>query len=162
MNDVEKGFIDYYSNDYLEMMQSEVDTELKNNWLRLFVRNNKGNRSPLRHLLYLQYLDISPKELFNTKEVVERISNTKVHTPKFDIHKRREKWLQLIKENKGDNREELKEKGKGLHTWIFRYDREWYEKVTPRVKYRNQGQIILIGREKTKTCNRQVKLDSLR
>src|SRR5690625_2388115 len=97
---------------------------LKNNWLRLFVRNNKGNRSPLRHLLYLQYLDISPKELFNTKEVVGRISNTKVHTPKFDIHKRREKWLQLIKENKGDNREELKEKGKGLHTWIFRYDRE--------------------------------------
>src|SRR5690625_1788522 len=80
MNDVEKGFIDYYSNDYLEMMQSEVDTELKNNWLRLFVRNNKGNRSPLRHLLYLQYLDISPKELFNTKEVVGRISNTKVHT----------------------------------------------------------------------------------
>src|SRR5690625_140720 len=152
MNDVEKGFIDYYSNDYLEMMQSEVDTELKNNWLRLFVRNNKGNRSPLRHLLYLQYLDVSPKELFNTKEVVGRISNTKVHTPKFDIHKRREKWIQLIKENKGDNREELKEKGKGLHTWIFRYDREWYEKVTPRVKYRKPRSDNIDWKRKDEEC----------
>jgi antitoxin (DNA-binding transcriptional repressor) of toxin-antitoxin stability system len=26
----------------------------------------------------------------------------------------------------------LKDIGKGLHTWIFRYDREWYEKVTPK------------------------------
>ncbi|AQX56251.1 hypothetical protein BC359_19450 [Priestia flexa] len=26
----------------------------------------------------------------------------------------------------------MKEIGKGLHSWIFRYDREWYEEVTPK------------------------------
>lgn len=28
--------------------------------------------------------------------------------------------------------------GKGLHTWIYRYDRDWYKQVTPRVKVKKQ------------------------
>lgn len=40
--------------------------------------------------------------------------------------------MQLIAENPGANRSQLKDKGKGLHTWIYRYDRDWYDKVTPK------------------------------
>ena len=152
MNKVEEKFISYYSNEYLEMMQSKVDPQFKNNWLRLFVRNNKGNRSPLRHLLYLQFLDVSLEEFYKTQEVIGRIKNTKEHKPKFDIHKRRKKWLQLLKENKGFNREELKQKGKGLHTWIFRYDREWYEEVTPRVRNRKPREDNIDWNKKDEEC----------
>ncbi|WP_269083298.1 TnsD family Tn7-like transposition protein [Ornithinibacillus contaminans] len=66
------------------------------------------------------------------------------YNPSFDIQKRREQWLQLIKENPGANRSQLKEKGKGLHTWIYRYDWDWYDKVTPKAA---------LGKEKAGTID---------
>lgn len=136
MNDVESRFLHHYPVEYLKIMQSEVDLMVSTNWLRAFVRNNNKNRSPLRHLLYLQFLGVGVDEFFNANKVIGKKSTIKEFAPIFDISERREKWLKLIEENKGATRNELKEKGKGLHTWIFRHDREWYEKVTPRVKVR--------------------------
>lgn len=136
MNDVETRFLRYYPDEYLKIMQSGVDPAVATNWLRFFVRSNNKNRSPLRHLLFLQFLDVDVDEYFMTNSVVGKKKVIKEFTPIFDINERRAKWLKLIQENKGATRSELKEKGKGLHTWIFKHDRAWYEKVTPRVKNR--------------------------
>lgn len=136
MNDVQEKFLFYYPDDYLEIMQSAIDPGNPTNWLRFFVRSNNKNRIPLRHLLFLQFLEVDVDDLFQATTVVGKRKVLNDFTPKFDINERRAKWLKLIEENQGVSRSELKEKGKGLHTWIFRYDREWYEKVTPRVKNR--------------------------
>lgn len=75
----------------------------------------------------------------NSAQLAYSVRNTQIHQPIFNIHKRREKWLTIVEDNPGATRSELKEIGKGLHTWIFRHDREWYEKVTPRNKPRKRS-----------------------
>ena len=132
MNEVQERFLHFYPKQYLEMMQSDIDPDSPSNWLRLFVRHNNRNRSPLRHLLFLQFLGVEIGDLFQNKKVIGKKSVQVQYNPIFDIRKRREKWLQLIAENPGANRSQLKDKGKGLHTWIYRYDKDWYDKVTPK------------------------------
>jgi hypothetical protein len=131
-------FLSFYPSNYLNLMQSSVDIEQEANWLRLFVRNNNKIRSPLRHLLFLQFLGISVEELFNEKSTNGKQTIAYKRTPHFDIEERRVKWLTIIKDNPGANRTQLKQLGKGLHTWIYLNDRVWYDKVTPRLKSRKQ------------------------
>lgn len=134
LNEIQNRFLDYYPNEYLELMQSSVDTTKAKNWLRLFVRNDNANKSPLRHLLYLQFWGITIEEFFKIDSAVGRKSVKRNYTPQFDIKERRVQWLDLIEKNKGASRSQLKELGKGLHTWIYRYDKDWYEAVTPKPK----------------------------
>lgn len=152
MNDVQEEFLSYFPDAYLEIMQSAIDPENPTNWLRFFVRSNNKNRSPLRHLLFLQFLDVDINELFQTTTVVGKQKIVEEFTPLFDINERRNMWLKIIEEHKGATRSELKEIGKGLHTWIFRYDREWYEKVTPRVKTRKPRTDPVDWEQKDEEC----------
>lgn len=62
MKELQREFLDYYSHDYLKLMQSDFDINREGNWVRLFVRNNNKIRSPLRHLLFIQFLDIDINE----------------------------------------------------------------------------------------------------
>ncbi|MFS0752621.1 TnsD family Tn7-like transposition protein [Oceanobacillus sp. 1P07AA] len=144
MKDVQERFLLNYPMEYLNLMQSDIDPDSPSNWLRLFVRNNNKNRTPLRHLLFLQFLGIRMDYLFQNKEVIGKKSVSIQHNPIFDIQERREKWLQLIEENPNANRSQLKEKGKGLHTWICKYDWDWYDRVTPKAA---------LGREKAGTID---------
>lgn len=133
-----EAFMQYYPSDYLELMQSEVNLEQKANWLRLFVRSNNKNRSPLRHLLFLQFLNVDVQTLFNTDNVTGKRSITINRSPLFSIEERRKAWLKLIEENPKANRSQLKEIGKGLHTWIYTHDWNWYNEVTPKVEKRKK------------------------
>lgn len=126
------AFLVFYPADYLEIMQSSVDVEHKDNWLKLFVRDNNKNRSPLRHLLLLQFLNIGAEELFEIDKVVGKQKIIRKRTPIYSIEERRKEWLKLIEANPTANRSELKKLGKGLRTWIYMNDRDWYNKVTPR------------------------------
>lgn len=132
MKDVQERFLYFYPKQYLELMQSSINPDSPSNWLRLFVRYSKGNRSPVRHLLFMQFLGVNPESLFLNETVLGKRMTTIKHNPSFNLEQRREKWLKLIAENPGANRSQLKEKGKGLHTWIYKYDWEWYDKVTPK------------------------------
>lgn len=128
-------FVEFYTQDYLQIMQSEVDVNSSSNWLRVFVRYNMNkNRIFLRHLLMLQFLNIHPKQLFECKKVVGKIVNKPTHAPKFSIIERREQWVRLMRENPNANRSELRELGKGLCSWIRKHDWDWYDTVTPKFK----------------------------
>jgi len=127
-----KAFINHFSPEYLELMQSSI-MKKENTWLRRFVNNNGKNRSPLRHLLLHGFLNIEPVDLFETKDVIGRLKpEKKKRVPKFNLEERRKKWLELVADNPNANRAELKKLGKGLNTWMRAYDLEWYEKVTPK------------------------------
>lgn len=133
-----EAFVQFYPSEYLELMQSRIDVDKETNWLRLFIRNNNKNRSPLRHLVFMQFLGIDVKELFETETVTGKQTILKKRIPQLELDKKREEWLKLIENNQGASRSQLKKSGKGLHTWIYVNDRAWYDKVTPRAKVRKK------------------------
>lgn len=103
-------------------------------------------------MLFLQFLNVDIEEFFNETKVIGKQKVVEEFTPKFNINERRNKWLKIIHANKGATRSELKEIGKGLHTWIYRHDREWYEKVTPRVKTRKPRTDFTDWNQKDEEC----------
>jgi len=157
IKELQERFLQCYPTLYLNMMQSEFNPDSPSNWLRLFVRNNNKNRSPVRHLLLMQFLGIDPSALFSAESTSGKRQNQLSHQPMYDIRQRREEWLQLIAENPGANRSELKEKGKGLHTWICKYDWEWYDKVTPRIQPNKKRKSTINWEERDKECLRLAK-----
>ncbi len=134
MQDLLHSFKTYYGQEYLVCMNSDYEIDDMSNWLRVFVRSTNKNRSPLRHLLLLQFLEVEVDELFMCNSVQGKIKVSIEHTPILNREEKREKWLRLIEENHGASRSKLKEKAGGLHSWLFRHDREWYESVTPLYK----------------------------
>ncbi|MDQ0160731.1 TnsD family Tn7-like transposition protein [Alkalibacillus salilacus] len=136
MKEFAEAFMDYFAADYLDIMQSSIDEKDGAGWLGRFFRNNYKHKSPLRHLLIHQFLKLSVHNLFETGSVQGRSSSTHYHEPKFSMEQRKREWLNLIEANPGANRLELKEKAKGLHTWICKHDFAWYDQVTPRQQRR--------------------------
>ncbi|MHC1748791.1 MAG: TnsD family Tn7-like transposition protein [Cellulosilyticaceae bacterium] len=51
-----------------------------------------------------------------------------------NIEEQRAKWTQVVQDNPNCNRSQLKRIGGAAYTWIVKYDREWYETVTPKNK----------------------------
>lgn len=143
IDDLQQQFLHYYPSKYLDLMQSGIDPNKETNWLRLFVRNNDKNRSPLRHLLLLQFLDVEVDGFFKTSTVIGKRITTINRTPIHNVEQRRVEWLRLIEQYSGATRSQLKERGKGLHTWIVAHDWEWYDKVTPKYTFkRKRSQVI--------------------
>lgn len=135
LRELEKAFIEFYTQEYLELMQSKV--EIGNSWLRRFIRKSKKNKHVLRHLLMIQFLGLSIEEVFNAKNIEGKGKYVYVPNPRLDLYEQRERWLELLKENPGLNKSEYKKIGKGLYSWLYRNDNEWFEKVTPiNIKYR--------------------------
>lgn len=133
MKELEREFIDFFTMDYLEMMQVNFDIEKSNNWLRIFVRRNNKNRNPIKHLMFLQFLGIKVEDLFECKTVIGR-TKTKTESSKksyLDRDEMRDKWIKIIEENPDASRAELRDIAKGIRTWLYRNDRNWYEKSMP-------------------------------
>lgn len=157
MQEFQHAFIKHFPQHYLELMQSGIDVDDPTNWLRLFVRNNGKNRHSLRHLLLIQFLGIKADTMFNADTVVGKMSSAKRHHPSFSVIHRREQWLQIIAENPGATRVELKEIGRGLHTWIYKHDLSWYEQVTPRVMTRKKRSDTVDWDTRDKECLQMAK-----
>ncbi|NLP46783.1 MAG: hypothetical protein GX347_07055, partial [Epulopiscium sp.] len=50
----------------------------------------------------------------------------------------RERWLQVLKDNPGLNKSQYKKIGKGLYSWLYKNDNEWFEQVTSKNIYKNK------------------------
>lgn len=130
LNQLEEAFVEYYTQEYLELMQSKV--EIGNSWLRRFTRRSKKQKHVLRHLLMIQFLDLTIEDVFNTKEVKGKLEYIYIPNPRLDRDIQREKWLQVLKDNPGLSKSEYKRIGKGLYSWLYKNDNEWFEKITPK------------------------------
>lgn len=60
------SFLGFYGQRLLEIMQSDIDN-YNNNWLNDMLRRNNRTSHPIRHLLLIQFLEISISDLFNKK-----------------------------------------------------------------------------------------------
>lgn len=61
-----EDFIEFYGNEYLELVQSPVEN-ISQNWLSTMVRNNSRTTYVLRYLLLARFLEIPLNTLFNEK-----------------------------------------------------------------------------------------------
>ncbi|MED0658226.1 TnsD family Tn7-like transposition protein [Anoxybacillus ayderensis] len=135
MRKLQDAFLDFYSTDYLELMQSTIEREKMSNWLRLFVRYRGKNRSPVRHLLFLQFLDLDVSDLYLCQEVIGKRTKRKSKKQPISLillEQKRKQWLEIIGKHPHATRSELKKIGKGLYTWLYTHDKEWHDRVTPK------------------------------
>lgn len=65
--DLLASFVDYYGNDFLKMVQSDIDINNDYNWLTGMLRRKNKTSHPLRHLLLMQFLGIPVTDMFNTR-----------------------------------------------------------------------------------------------
>lgn len=133
---LKKTFVQYYSEQYLSLLESTIDPNKENTWFSRMTRDTKKNKNPLHHLLYIQFLNLNIQELFEQQEPVKKIVEKpiKKQVSVVNLEQRRQKWLNIIEENSYCTRSQLKEIGGGTYTWIVRYDKEWYQEVTPKNK----------------------------
>lgn len=134
IDEFQRSFINYYGNEYLKLMQSEVDINKETNWLRLFIRNNGERKNSLRHILLLQFLNVNIEELFKEVNIIGRLSSQVKCNPRLDRNVKRLEWKRFLKANKGKSKSELKKIAKGLYSWLYKNDNEWFNKVTPKRK----------------------------
>lgn len=63
-NDLLNSFIEFYGDKMLNLMQSDINIDVDYNWLSAIVRKPRKVFHPLRHLLFINYLGITPKKFF--------------------------------------------------------------------------------------------------
>jgi hypothetical protein len=61
-------FKDYYGEEFLELVQSNVDDNNESSWLRMIIRKHRKSFHPIRHLLMIDFLDMNLDELIYTKK----------------------------------------------------------------------------------------------
>ncbi|MEC1759897.1 TnsD family Tn7-like transposition protein [Schinkia azotoformans] len=136
-------FLDFFSSEYLGFMKSDLDLNNRTNWLRRFLRKEGCNKSPIRHILFLQFLGIEVGELFQANEAIGRIHNStskkRGRRKHISLIEKRKQWISLIENNPGATRTELSKLSKGNFTWLTLHDRNWFEKVTPKVAKRKSS-----------------------
>lgn len=143
IKELEREFVNFYTMDYLRILQVDFEEGKNNNWLRLFVRNNNKNRNPIKHLLFLQFLGIKVDTLFQCEKVIGRKKVEIKHKPSLNKEDMREKWLNIIEENPTASISDLKRIGKGVYTWLYRHDRDWHQQSMPNKRFK-KGNINFI------------------
>ncbi|SDP35856.1 TnsD family Tn7-like transposition protein [Clostridium gasigenes] len=128
--ELEEAFIDFYSQEYLNIMQSSI--KVGSSWLRLFIRTSNKQKHVLRHLLMIHFLGLTIEGVFNTKEVKGKVEYIYIPNPRLDRDIQRERWLQVLKDNPGLNKSGYKKIGKGLYSWMYKNDNIWFERTTPK------------------------------
>jgi hypothetical protein len=63
-----EAFSNYYNAEILQLLQSQLDEQSEQNWLFRLVRTTKGFQHPLRHLLLINFLQLTAEEFFHISE----------------------------------------------------------------------------------------------
>lgn len=62
--DLYEEFISFYGKDFLKKMESSIDNDDEYNWLRVITRDLKRTVHPIRHLLFINFLEEDIVEFF--------------------------------------------------------------------------------------------------
>jgi hypothetical protein len=61
-------FSDFYSDSFLETLNSKIEKDAEDTWLHKLLRESKENCHPLRHILFTKFLGVSLNNLMLTKK----------------------------------------------------------------------------------------------
>lgn len=145
---------EYYGQDYLKIMQSEIK-DYDNNWIMNFF--NKDNNKPIiRHLILLQFLNCSVKDMFDFREERKYFIEYKAYSPKLDLEERKKIWLDIIKQNPNKSRNQLIKINSKVYVYLYKYARDWYNEVTPRYNIKKKS--VINWSEKDEEALKEVKV----
>lgn len=138
-NILHQRFIDYYGHDYLSKIGCDLTIGDNNSWLTKITRKHRTFFHPLYHSLLIDFLEIDIKELFNYSEYYGLIINKKMETyDTNDLVNRRNKWLDLMKNNPLKSTTKLREMDISTYSYLYRKDKQWLIDNLP-VRKRRQG-----------------------
>lgn len=126
-------FKEFYPEEYLKLIDSDFKIDDNYNWLSRFFDNR--NKLTFRHLLMLQFFASSIDEMFKVAKniVIDTKNISKRHKPDLKLLKKRKKeWIKIINNNPNKSRSELKNINIAVHSYVYRYDKEWYYRITPK------------------------------
>jgi len=66
--DLTEAFIGFYGLDFLNQLNCMVDYKQQDNWLTKIVREPRISAHPLRHILLMRFLGLTPDDFFNKNE----------------------------------------------------------------------------------------------
>lgn len=132
-------FKEFYSEEYLNFMNSNIES-YDNNWIMNFFSEN-NNKPIVRHLLLLQFLNCSIKDILEYKESRSYEYEYKVYMPKLDLEERKKEWLKIVKENPNNSRNELININPKVYSYVYKYDKEWYERFTPKFRRKRKSMV---------------------
>jgi hypothetical protein len=109
----------------------------RDNWLFKILRKPRTVIHPLRHLLLIDFLGLTPESFFqNYKLSVDNVDNRilqhqagqrksdTIITPEQIINYR-ERWVNTLQNNPGLGRKMLRLMAYAEYTWLYRHDRKW-------------------------------------
>lgn len=144
-NKLFERFKEFYPNKYLQLMKSNLDNcKIEESWIYNFF-SNKHNKSIVKHILLLQFLNSSIKEMFDEAENIKFVTSyykKQIQAPKLDLNERKKQWLKIINDNPNSTRSELMNIDKVIYNYICKHDREWYHEVTPKNLKQHKGSSI--------------------
>lgn len=136
---------EFYPKNYLNLMKCSLeDCHVEDSWIYNFF-SNKHNKSIVKHILLLQFLNSSIKEMFDKAENIKFVASyykKQMQVPKLDLDERKKQWLKIINDNPNSTRSELMNIDKAVYNYICKYDRQWYHKVTSKNIKKHKGSSI--------------------
>ena len=67
INQVKSRFVDFYGKDMLSLFELDTFNEYGTNWIKYIIRNKKYVLNPLKHIMFIKFLGIGIRDIFNKK-----------------------------------------------------------------------------------------------
>lgn len=150
----QESIISHYGNKVLNLLQSNVDLIKGNSWLQSIVRKHRYSFHPIRHVLIMRFLAGNASSFYSSTSItstdIKKVKVRKVTTAlkmnevKKVEDKNKDKWLKLQIENPNYGKTELRKIAPGAFSWLYRNNREWLEKNSPKVRKAKVSQRLII------------------
>lgn len=137
-----EAFQQYHPEDFLKHIHCEITESTYDNWVtRISYRATKNLYSPLRHLLFIHFLEQTIETFLNSSTEKRPLQKTpcdgsaqpaqEIEAAERATHRRL--WLSTREGNPEDGIRQIKQKIPRTYDWLYHYDREWLS-LTPKKK----------------------------
>lgn len=130
IDELKKQFSQFYSDQLLNMLGSEI-TQSYCNWLVAIFRKRQRVFHPIRHILIILFLSESIEEFCSYKPVSELSPRERKNGPRSDYDHHYGEIIVLRQKYPEMSRQELKKMAGAAYQWIHIHDKDWFEKNMP-------------------------------
>ncbi len=157
--DLQDEFTFHYGPNFLEKLCCSVNFS-RDSWIFKVLRKPRTAIHPLRHLLLMGFLSLTPESFFrNSRSSINNVNNRilqyqagqrkskSIVTPEQIINYR-DRWINNLQSNSGLGRKMLRFRAYAEYTWLYRHDRKWLLANQPAIQPRVNNIIQRVNWEK--------------